>query len=77
MADPPGNSSIQFDMLFPIGIKALQYGGKGYQKTMNSDWGDYYAVTCMQLQSGTSPQALADKLTQIHIKNQPGADASK
>jgi putative ABC transport system permease protein len=39
---------------------------------MDSDWGNYYYDTYLQLQPGVSAQAVADKLTQIHIKNQAG-----
>jgi len=73
VADAPENSSIKFDMLFSIEVKKKSdYDGKGYWKTMDSDWGDYYANTFLLLQPGVSAQSVADKLTQIHIKNQPG-----
>lgn len=64
-------------MLFSIEIKKQQYDGKGYWKTMDSDWGDYFAQTYLLLRPGVSPIAVANTLTQIHIKNQPGPDASK
>lgn len=71
--DAPENSSIKFDMLFSINVTAKRnYDGKGYWKTMDSDWGDYYYDTYLQLQPGVSGQAVANKITQIHIKNQPG-----
>jgi len=71
--DMPGNSTIKFDMLFSINVSAKRnYDGKGYWKSMDSDWGDYYYDTYLQLQPGVSGQAVADKLTQIHIKNQAG-----
>ncbi|HEY4198205.1 MAG TPA: ABC transporter permease [Mucilaginibacter sp.] len=77
MADFPENSSIKADMFFSIEVKRKEYSGKDYWKAMDDDWGNYYAGTFLQLQPGVSPQSVMDKLTQIHIKHQPGADASK
>lgn len=76
LADVPENSSIKFDMLFSIAARSAQYNGKDYWKSMNTDWGDYFANTYLLLKPGTSPQAVADQLTRIHIENQPGEDAS-
>jgi len=76
-ADVPENSSIKFDMLFSIELKKKDYNGKSYWKSMDGDWGDYYANTYLLLRPGVSPASVANMLTQIHIKNQPGPDASK
>jgi putative ABC transport system permease protein len=76
VADPPGNSSIKFDMLFSMDLKASEYDSKGYWKAMNADWGNYYADTYLQLQPGISLATVLNKLTQIHIQYQPGADAA-
>ncbi len=77
MADAPENSSIKFDMLFSIEVRKKQYNPKDFWKSMDEDWGDYYTNTFLQLQPGTSIQAVADKLTKIHIQHQPGPDAAK
>ena len=77
IADPPENSSIKFDMLFSMEIRKKQYSPTDYWKSMDSDWGNYYTSTFLQLQPGTPTQAVADKLTKIHIQHQPGADAAK
>lgn len=76
MADFRENSSIRADILFSINLQAKQYSGKDYWKSMDSDWGNYYATTFLQIQPGVSLKAIEDKLTQIHIRNQPGADAA-
>ena len=76
IADFPENSSIKADVLFSIQLQAKQYSGKDYWKSMDSDWGNYYASTYLQLQPGISVKSVEDKLTQIHIRNQPGADAA-
>jgi len=76
MADFPGNSSINFDMLFSINIQKNKYSGKDFWKSMESDWGNYYAQTFLQLQPGTSTKSVGDKLTLIHVKNQAGVKLS-
>jgi putative ABC transport system permease protein len=76
MADFPGNSSINFDMLFSINVQKNKYTGKDFWKSMDSDWGNYYAQTFLQLQPGTSTDAVGDKLTLIHVKNQEGVKLS-
>jgi len=76
IADFPENSSIKADILFSINLQAKQYSGKDFWKSMDSDWGNYYAATYLQLQPGVSIKTVQDKLTQIHIRNQPGGDAA-
>lgn len=76
MADFPGNSSISGDILFSIEVRKKQYSPTDYWKSMDEDWGDYYTETYLQLQPGTSPQQVADKLTAIHIKHQAGTKLS-
>jgi putative ABC transport system permease protein len=77
IADAPENSSIKYDMLFSIEVRKKQYSKTDYWKSMDEDWGDYYANTFLLLQPGASTAAIADKLTKIHIQHQPGADASR
>ena len=77
IADAPENSSIKYDMLFSIEVRKKQYSKTDYWKSMDEDWGDYYTNTFLQLRPGASTTAIADKLTKIHIQQQPGPDASK
>jgi putative ABC transport system permease protein len=72
LADFSTNSSINADMLFSMNVKRKQYDGKGMWKTMDGDWGDYYTTTFLQLRPDVSTKAIADKLTEIHMKNQTG-----
>jgi len=72
LADFPANSSVNSDMLFSMNLKRKQYDGKGMWKTMDGDWGDYYTTTFLQIRPDASAKAIADKLTEIHMKNQPG-----
>jgi len=74
--DMPGNSSIKFDMLFSIEVRKKQYGPNDFWKSMDSDWGDFYADTYLMLEPGISPKQVANQLTQIHIKNHSGTKLS-
>ncbi|MFB9844315.1 ABC transporter permease [Mucilaginibacter ginsenosidivorans] len=77
MADFPENSTFKADVLFSINLQAKSYSATDYWKSMDSDWGNYYATTYLQLQPNVSLKSVQDKLTQIHIVNQPGAQASE
>ncbi|PWK77372.1 putative ABC transport system permease protein [Mucilaginibacter oryzae] len=72
LADFPANSSIAGDMLFSMNLKRKEYDGKGYWKAMDADWGNYYTTTFLQVRPDASTKAIAAKLTEIHMKNQPG-----
>ncbi|MCR8556873.1 ABC transporter permease [Mucilaginibacter sp. BJC16-A38] len=76
VADFPSNSSIKCNILFSMNVRKNQYGKNDFWKSMDADWGDYYQDTYLQLQPGTSTKTVADKLTQIHIKNQEGTKLS-
>ena len=76
MADFPNNSSISGDILFSINVRKNQYHATDYWKSMDEDWGDYYATTYLQLQPGTSITEVGDKLTMIHVKHQSGVKLS-
>ncbi len=72
LADFHTNSSINADMLFSTSIKKRQYDGKGYWKSMDEDWGNYYADTYLQVRPDASAIAIGNKLTRIHMEHQKG-----
>ena len=76
VADFPGNSSIDCDILFSMNVRKNMYGKTDFWKSMDSDWGDYYLETYLLLQPGASTETIADKLTRIHVKNQDGTKLS-
>ncbi|MGN6509068.1 MAG: ABC transporter permease [Chitinophaga sp.] len=49
IADMPRNSSIRFDILFPMKLRADNYRS-GYWKSMDDDWGNFYAYTYLLMQ---------------------------
>ena len=65
MEDFPQNSSIHYDMLFPMSLYAKDFGGNGSWKTIDEDLGGYNYFIYLQLKSNASPQVVAQKLSKI------------
>jgi putative ABC transport system permease protein len=66
LKDFPQNSSIQYNILFPMSLYAKNFGGNGNWKTIDEDLGNYFYTIYVQLQPNTSPQTVAKKITQIY-----------
>ena len=75
-ADMPANTSsgLKARWFLPFAMLNEQYKGgeKDYPNGIESDWGNYNYTTWFLLKSGVSAEKVAQKLTQIHRKNQPG-----
>jgi len=67
IADFPSNSSIKADMLFSMELRKSQYDGKGRWKSLDEDWGDYFADTYLLVRPDASIAAIGNKLTKIHM----------
>lgn len=67
MKDMPVNSSIQYDMIFSFDLLKRNYDGKGFWKSADEDWGSYNYLTFLLLKPGSDPNAVARKITQVHI----------
>lgn len=74
LADVPSNSSLKFDMLFPVErlVKAYQPGG--FWKSMNDDWGNYYCFTFFLMHDEASLAAAAKKINTIHNTHHPSPE---
>jgi putative ABC transport system permease protein len=77
LQDFPGNSSLQYDMLFPISILEAEFTGNGAWKTLNEDWGNYYFSTFLLVQPGSSITNIEKQLTQFLHRNNEGAKANR
>ena len=69
MEDFPGNSSLSYNMLFPMSLYAKQFtasGGNGDWKTMDEDLGNFYFNTYLQIQKETPAEKVAQKITQMY-----------
>ena len=73
MADFPGNSSMQYDILFPMSLYAHDFGGNGAWKTIDTDLGDFPFETFLQLTPTTNTPTVANAITRIYReqKNEP------
>jgi putative ABC transport system permease protein len=72
IADFPDNSSINYNMLFPMNILAKQdYDGKGFWKSLDTDWGNFKVTTFLQVQPGTAIKPIGEKLIRIQARNAP------
>lgn len=70
--DFPENSSIQYDMLFPMALYAEIYVRGKEGKSIESDFGNFTYTTFLQLYDGVSPDLVGEKLAQsliLHYKD--------
>jgi putative ABC transport system permease protein len=72
MQDMPKNSSIRYNVVFNFELLKQNYDGKGYWKSLNEDWGNYNFDTYLQLKPGSNAANVAQKLTLMHRRYQPG-----
>jgi putative ABC transport system permease protein len=64
--DFPDNSSIKCNMLFPLEIVAKGYQANDYWKSMDSDWGNWYAQTFFRIDPRANLDKIAKTLTDVH-----------
>jgi putative ABC transport system permease protein len=62
LEDFPENSSIKYDMLFPMSLHAKLVSGNGEGKDIEEDWGNFSYNTFLQLAPGTATSTVTDKL---------------
>ncbi|MFT4152884.1 ABC transporter permease [Parafilimonas sp.] len=65
LEDFPQNSSIHYDMLFPMSLYAKNFRGNANKRTIDEDMGDFLYTIYLQLQNNASPQVAAKKLSKI------------
>src|SRR3984957_5303445 len=76
MADFPANSSIQYDILFPMSLHAHQFGGSGDWHTIDTDRGNYAFDTYVQLDRAANPARVEDLLTQFYREQRKNPKSS-
>ncbi|WP_421829462.1 ABC transporter permease [Larkinella sp.] len=66
--DFPDNSSIQCNLLFPLQLLANQYSGApgDYWKTMDSDWGNWFAQTYFRVDPRANLDKIVKTLNDVH-----------
>jgi putative ABC transport system permease protein len=71
IADFPDNSSVNYDMLFSMKVRAKDYDGTGFWKSMDTDWGNFGYTTFLEIQPGTPIKQIGEKLIRIQVQNAP------
>jgi putative ABC transport system permease protein len=71
LEDFPGNSSINYDMLFPMDIMVKSFDGTGFWKSLDSDWGNFGYTTFLEVQPNASLKNIGEELIRIQLKNAP------
>jgi len=71
VADFPDNSSINYDMLFPMSIIANGYDGKNFWKSLDTDWGNFGYTTFLEIQPGTNLQQAGEAILRTQMKVAP------
>jgi putative ABC transport system permease protein len=73
IADFPANSSIQYDILFPLSLYARDFRGNLNWKTIDADLGNFAFDTYLQLNPTANPTKIASEVTRIYReqKNEP------
>lgn len=67
IADFPENSSIRYNMLFPMSAYAKKFRGNGQWKTIDEDLGNYPYYIYVQTQPGASGKTIGQKITQLYL----------
>ena len=75
LKDFPGNSSIQYDAIFPMGYYAQQFtagGGNGDWKTIDEDMGNFGFTTFVKLQPNANPGKVGQQFSSDYKKARNG-----
>lgn len=67
--DFPQNSTVQYDMFFPMSLYAKRFAGNGNWKTIDEDVGNFMYSVFVQLQPGASPESIGKKITASYWKH--------
>ncbi|MEN0055866.1 MAG: ABC transporter permease [Mucilaginibacter sp.] len=69
IADFGSNSSIKYDMIFPMDLYARLYSQNNDGKSINTDWRNFTYDTFLQLRPGASLSGILDKLGLVLINH--------
>ena len=71
LKDFPANSSIQYDLLFPLEVLSQQYEANDYWQSLETDWGNFNYETYLLLPPQASITEVEEQLSQLHRTNHP------
>jgi len=69
LADMPDQSSLKADLFFSFDILVRGYRANDYWKSMESDWGNWFALTFVKVSPQASLDRIARTLTELHHAN--------
>ncbi|SEL53656.1 ABC transporter permease [Parapedobacter koreensis] len=79
LKDVPANSSIQFDVVAPLGYHAQRFtkwGGNGQWKTIDEDLGNYSFQTYIKAQPNNDPLAIGKSITASYTEARNGENST-
>ncbi|WKN43664.1 ABC transporter permease [Tunicatimonas pelagia] len=71
LADFPANSSIQYDLLFPVEVLSQRYTANDYWKSLETDWGNFNYETYLLLPAHASVSEIEEQLSVLHRTSHP------
>lgn len=71
IADFPDNSSINYNMLFSMRMISNQYDGKGFWKSLDTNWGNFGFFTYLEIQPGTNMKKISDIILHRQLVEAP------
>ncbi len=71
--DFPQNSSLKYEMIFPMSLRAERFGGNGDWKTIDEDLGNYVYDIYLLIKPGADATAAVTKLSKVYeeTRDQP------
>jgi putative ABC transport system permease protein len=72
LEDFPENSTIRYNMVFPIENYGKKFGGNGSWKTIDEDLGNYFYNIYLQLKPAADVKTVESKLTKIFSEKNSG-----
>ena len=66
VSDFPQNSVMQYDMIFPMSLKAERFGGNGEWKTIDDDLGNFIYNIYFVVKRNSDPNEVGAKLSRVY-----------
>ncbi|HEY4064773.1 MAG TPA: ABC transporter permease [Puia sp.] len=72
LEDFPDNSSIHYNMFFPMALVAREYEEPGaFWKNLDNDWGNFGYITFLEVRPGADVKKIGEQLIRIQAANAP------
>jgi putative ABC transport system permease protein len=71
LADFPDNSSINYDLFFPMALVAKQYTNGSFWGSLDNDWGNFGYTTFLEVRPDVPVKKIGEQLIRIQAANAP------